>query len=248
MKNFLSRRQLISGMSAFGGVMLSGCDSETYIPPNYGSLFGLSDSLTMSVQRLLLSGQPLAREFNVADISKKFPAIGTVLPEGEIYRTLLENHFEGWNLTVGGLVDHTLSLSLAELKSLPARTQITAHSCERGWTAIGQWTGVPLAELLTAAGMKPEARYVVFECTDGWYESIDMFDALHPQTILAYGMNGGELPVQHGAPLRLRVERHLGYKSVKYVQNIQVVASLKDIRSGKGSLPADYGYSWYAGI
>ncbi|MBY8820839.1 molybdopterin-dependent oxidoreductase [Sphingomonas colocasiae] len=243
-----NRRIFLSGLVAAGGVSLAGCRSETYLPPDYGSLFGVSDALSMGAQRLILQRQPLAREFAPSLISRGFPAIGTTLPEDDAYLRDLKTGFATWSLPVEGLVRRPLRLSLAVLKAMPARTQVTAHSCERGWTAIGQWTGVPLAHVLRLAGLRPEARYIVFDSVDGWYESLDLFDALHPQTILAHGMNGAPLPVQHGAPVRLRVERHLGYKSIKFINRIRVVESMAGISSGKGSLAAEFGYSWYAGI
>ena len=158
------------------------------------------------------------------------------------------NNFDTWKLPVSGLVNNPVSLSLAEIRALPSRTQITAHSCERGWTAIAQWTGVPLSTILDLVEVQPGARYVVFECIDGLYDSIDMFDAMHPQTILAYNMNGDSLPERHGAPIRLRVERHLGYKQVKFIMNVVVTDSIADFGAGKGSRFADRGWSWYAGI
>ncbi len=242
------RRRFMSGLAVLAGGSLAGCRQETYLPPSYGSLFGVSDMLSMSAQRLILRNQPLAREFDAALISKGFPAIGTTMPEDETYLRHLADGFARWRLPIDGLVQRPLHLSLPELRSLPARTQVTGHSCERGWTAIGQWTGVPLVNVLRLAGMRPEARYVVFYAVDGWYESLDLFDALHPQTLLAYGMNGADLPVQHGAPVRVRVERQLGYKSIKFVNRISVVDSLAGIKTGKGSLAAQFGYSWYAGI
>lgn len=243
-----SRRLFLGSLVAAGGASLAGCRQETYLPPDYGSLFGLSDALSMGAQRLILQHQPLAREFDASYVSKGFPAIGTTMPEDDAYLRDMKAGFAAWSLPVEGLVRTPLRLSLATLSAMPSRTQVTAHSCERGWTAIGQWTGVPLAHVLRLAGMRPEARYVVFDSVDGWYESLDLFDALHPQTILAHGMNGAPLPVQHGAPVRLRVERHLGYKSIKFVNRIRVVDSLAGISSGKGSLAAEFGYSWYAGI
>jgi DMSO/TMAO reductase YedYZ molybdopterin-dependent catalytic subunit len=167
------------------------------------------------------------------------------------------SQFSSWRLTVDGLVRRPLSLSLDEIKALPARTQITQHNCDEGWSAIGQWTGVPLGHLLQTAELAPEARYIVFHCLDElerlpgrlgfYYESLDLFDAFHPQTILAYGMNGGPLPVAHGAPLRLRVERQIGYKHAKYVTRVEAVARLDHLGRGQGGFWEDRGYQWYAG-
>lgn len=151
-------------------------------------------------------------------------------------------------MPVTGLVTHPASLSVEDLRKLPSRTQITQHNCEQGWSAIGEWTGVQLARVLALVGMKPEARYIVFRCVDGWWDSLDLFDALHAQTILAYGMNGKPVPVQHGAPIRLRVERQLGYKSLKFVSSIEVVDRIDKVENGDGAMVVEYGYSWYAGI
>jgi DMSO/TMAO reductase YedYZ molybdopterin-dependent catalytic subunit len=151
-------------------------------------------------------------------------------------------------LPVAGLVAHPAKFSVDDLRRLPSRTQVTQHNCEQGWSAIAEWTGVPLGRILQEAGMLPEARYVVFHTVDGWWDSLDMLDALHPQTLLAYGMNGGALPVAHGAPVRLRVERQLGYKSLKYLSSVDVTDRLDNIEDGTGAVGAAHGYSWYAGI
>jgi DMSO/TMAO reductase YedYZ molybdopterin-dependent catalytic subunit len=169
---------------------------------------------------------------------------------------MVANGFADWRLTVTGLVQKPLSLSLAQLKALPARTQITRHDCVEGWSAIAQWTGVQLGGILHAAALQPTARYIVFRCADDlggdgagfYYESIDLFDAFHPQTILAHTMNGAPLDVPHGAPIRLRVERQLGYKQAKYVNAIEVVDRLNLIGGGHGGFWEDRGYEWYAGI
>ena len=156
--------------------------------------------------------------------------------------------FAQWRLTVEGLVNRPCELSLAQLKSYPSRTQVTQHICEQGWSAIAEWTGVPLSYVLREAGIQPEARYIFFYCVDGWWDSLDLADAWHPQTLLAYGMNGRDLPVPHGAPVRLRVERQLGYKNLKYVSAITVTDSTKEWGKGLGAQGAENGYSWYAGI
>jgi DMSO/TMAO reductase YedYZ molybdopterin-dependent catalytic subunit len=176
------------------------------------------------------------------------------MPDGAAYVEMIDSQFANWRLTIDGLVSKPLSLSLDEIKRLPVRTQVTQHSCDEGWNAIGQWTGVPLAPLLVMAGLRPEARFIVFHCLDEmtegefYYESIDLFDAFHPQTILAYGMNGKPLPVAHGAPLRLRVERQIGYKNAKYVTRVEAVDGLSRIGGGRGGFWPDHGYQWYAGL
>ena len=223
----MSRRQLLTGMSALGGLVLSGCSRETFAPPQLrGGLVGAADVLTMSLNRALQLRQPLAREYPLSEISDPFPTWAQTNPPQEDYQQLRRGGFEDWRLSVNGLVEHPLSLSLDDIERMPRRTQITMHVCEQGWSAIGEWTGTPLLKVLERAGAKTNARYVVFETFDGWYESIDMFEVVHPQTILAYGLNGRELPMGNGAPLRLRVERQCGYKNVKFLKSVTVVESV----------------------
>ena len=254
----LSRRRFLGvGSAAAAGLLVSGCDALT----DLGSARGVLDFgqlMSLYGQRLLLIGQPLAREFTAADISPDFPLNGTSMPGSFDYFRMMASQFASFRLTVDGLVRQPLSLSLEEIKALPARTQITLHSCDEGWSAIGQWTGVPLGHLLQQADLMPNARYIVLHCLDQlerlpgragfYYESLDLFDAFHPQTILAYGMNGGALPVGHGAPLRLRVERQIGYKNAKYVTRIEAVDRLDHLGRGRGGFWEDRGYQWYAGL
>jgi len=248
-----SRRTLITGLASSGGLLLAGC-SDTQ-PPTYGNVLRMADNLTYRVQRLLLPRQSLAREYDSRDITS-IPAIGTTDPadphqgaynekNGVIYQQLRNGQFADWRLRIEGSVSRPGSFSLAELQRFPARTQITKHTCEEGWSAIAAWTGVPLRRLLEAAGTRPSARFVNFYAFDDAAESIDMLDALHPQTILAYGMNGRTLPIAHGAPLRLRVERQLGYKSLKFLHRIVVTDRFEDL--GKISEPHN-GWAWYVGI
>jgi DMSO/TMAO reductase YedYZ molybdopterin-dependent catalytic subunit len=250
MTGILTRRKLItSGLAAAAATASSILlrNRPDLIPPDHGGLFGAGETLTYGAHRMLLAGQPLAREFPRDQISQNFPAINTVLPEDEVYREQMAKEFRDWTLPVDGLVARPSEFSLAQLKAFPSRTQITQHVCEQGWSAIAEWTGVQLSTVLTEVGIKPDARYVVFFTIDDWWDSIDMADAWHPQTLLAYGMNGGTLPVPHGAPVRLRIERQIGYKNLKYLTQITVTDSLKDI-SGHGAVGVDLGYSWYAGI
>ncbi len=240
-----SRRKFIASIPA-GGLLLSACKDA--MPPTYGSLFDASNALTFASHRLLLRNQPLVREFARDRITKNFPAINETNPKSDHYQQLLAGGFTEWRLPIAGLVSHPTELSLATLKRFPSRTQVTQHNCEQGWSAIAEWTGVPLGRVLQQVGMQPQARYVVFHTVDGWWDSLDMFDALHPQTLLAYGMNGDPLPVAHGAPVRLRVERQLGYKNLKYLSRIDVTDRLDDVEDGTGAVGAAYGYSWYAGI
>ena len=247
------RGLLIAGAATVGSTALAGCD-----PLGGGfsmrPLLDFGQLLSLRAHRLLLAAQPLVREYTLADISPDFPPNGTEMPNGIDYFELMASQFVNWRLKVDGLVRNQLSLSLDEIKQLPVRTQITQHSCDEGWSAIGQWTGVPLGHLLGMSELKPEARYIVFHCLDEmeegafYYESVVLFDAFHPQTILAYGMNGDALPVRHGAPLRLRVERQIGYKNAKYVNRIEAVDRLDRFGGGKGGFWEDRGYQWYAGL
>ena len=217
-----------------------------------------AETLTRVTQRALLSPQALAREYSEADLSKEFKANGSTDPQEPDYLAHVKNGFADWKLAVGGLVEQPLSLSLDELRAMPSRTQITRHDCVEGWSCIGKWKGVPLAALLEKAKLKPNARYIVFYCADNlfdtgeekdkYYELVALVDAVHPQTILAYEMNDQTLPVAHGAPLRLRVERQLGYKMAKYVMRIEAVDEIATIRGGQGGFWEDLGYEWYAGI
>lgn len=254
----MSRRRFLNGLvPAAGAIVLAGCDklSET---PWFRNVLSSSEELTMRVQRFFLSPDSLAREFTEADISNDFRANGTTNPSDPAYRALAASDFVNWRLSIGGLVETPMQLSLADLRAMPSRTQITRHDCVEGWSSIGKWTGVQLARLLDEAGLKPEARYIVFTCADNlgravdgsgrYYESIDLEDAFHPQTILAYDMSDSALPIRHGAPIRLRVERQLGYKMAKYVMSIDAVESFSAIGRGKGGYWPDRGYDWYAGI
>jgi DMSO/TMAO reductase YedYZ molybdopterin-dependent catalytic subunit len=257
MKFDLTRRRFLIGSSIAATGLLTGCDA---LVENAGvnDVLQKAESLSMGAQRLLMSHQPLAREFTEADLSPVFKANGTSQPDGEDYARLMENNFADWKLVVNGMVQKPLQLSLADLKAMPSRTQITRHDCVEGWSAIGKWKGVPLGDLLQKASIAPGARYAVFYCADEYektldgsgqyYESIDLVDAWHPQTILAYAMNGKDLEVAHGAPLRLRVERQLGYKHAKYVMRIELVDSFRNLAGGKGGFWEDRGYEWYAGI
>ncbi|PTD28000.1 molybdopterin-binding protein [Sphingomonas fennica] len=247
----LSRRRLIGSLAA--APLLTACDRLTY---SEGFREGLraAEGLTMRAQRLVMDRGALAREFGAADISPVFRSNGTRRPGSQSYADHAARGFADWRLAVGGLVARPLSLSMAQIRGLPARTQITRHDCVEGWSAIGRWTGVPLRLLLEGAGVSTRARYIVFHCADDYgpvryYESIDMVDALHPQTILAWALNGALLPIENGAPLRLRVERQLGYKHAKYVERIEAVAGLAAIGGGRGGYWEDSNdYEWYAGI
>ncbi len=255
MKDFLTRRKLLtSGAIAIGGLALSGCDPLSS-SPDFRNFLRNGEKLTMGTQRALMIGQPLAREFSERDISPVFKANGTKDPNTAAYKALVDSGFSNWSLRIDGLVDNPQSYSLADLRALPSRTQITRHDCVEGWSAIGKWKGVQLGPLLQTAALKPNARFAVMHCADNYgggadmyYESIDLVDGFHPQTILAYELNGQPLEVSHGAPLRLRVERQLGYKQAKYLMRIEIVERLDGFGRGKGGYWEDRGYEWYAGI
>ena len=255
---FQARRRWLTALAAgAGSLALGGCDRATE-DPRIAATLRNAEKLTLSSQRLLLDHQPLAREYGERDLSPVFRANGSSMPSSPENARLLQGRVADWRLRVDGLVQRPLSLSLAELKAMKARSQITRHDCVEGWSAIGKWQGVPLSQVLDLAGLKPGARYVIFHCADNlgetaddsglYYESIDLLDAWHPQTILAYGMNGNDLPVAHGAPLRLRVERQLGYPQAKYVMRVEVADADAHLNGGKGGFWEDRGYEWYAGI
>lgn len=225
------------------------------------SVLGLEEVINRSVQQAITPANARGREYTKEDISQHFKSNGTHNPANPEYQTLARNDFINWRLEIAGLVDHPVSLSLAELRAMPSVTQITRHDCVEGWSCIGEWTGVPLSAVLAPLGVQKRARYVVFFCydkvanaggvsgtTENYYESIDLGEAAHPQTILAYGMNGGRLPVPYGAPLRLRLGRQLGYKMPKYLRRIELVESFGGIEGGHGGFYEDNGYAWYAGI
>ena len=249
------RRWMTGALATAGAALLSACGQAGTSLAEQARRMG--EGLTRRAQRLLIPRDALAPTYSRAEISPDFRANGSVDPAASDYRALKASGFADYRLVVDGLVERPLSLSLTELRARPARTQITKHDCVEGWTSIGEWTGVRLETLLDEAGLKPGARYIVFHCFDAltqtedgerYYESIDLIDARHPQTILAWAMNGETLPVPHGAPLRLRVERQLGYKHAKYIRRIEAVASLEGIGGGKGGYWEDRGYEWFAAI
>jgi DMSO/TMAO reductase YedYZ molybdopterin-dependent catalytic subunit len=258
-RKLLTRRSALTGLAgASGGLLLSGCERIAQIPGMLGMLES-AEKLSEHGQRLVLGqSTPLAREYTRTDITRNFKANGTTRPQDQNYAQLAMSGFADYRLKVDGLVARPLDLSLEQIRGLPARTQITRHDCVEGWSCIGKWKGVPLAALLDRARLKPNARYIVFHCADNlfdtgddkdkYYESIGLEDAYHPQTILAYEMNDETLPIAHGAPLRLRVERQLGYKMAKYVMRIEAVDQIAGIRGGRGGFWEDLGYEWYAGI
>ena len=247
---------MIGRRVALGALMtgfLGACSKVATSGPG-ASLLGAVERWNEATHRLITSRTALAREFNKADISPTFRGNGTTRPDAFDYALQEAAGFANWRLAVTGLVGRPLSLSLGQIKALPQRRQITRHDCVEGWSAIGEWTGPQLGPILRLAGLKPEAKFIVFRCADNfggvpYYESVDLIDAFHPQTIVAHELNGAPLPVKNGAPLRMRIERQLGYKHAKYVTGIEAVASLADIGKGKGGYWEDSaGYQWYAGI
>jgi len=258
----LNRRKLF-GLSAAGAssLLLAGCDQFDFLGqrdhPARNFLEG-ANNLTYGAQRALIGEQVLAREYAMSEVRQGQKANGSTSPTTDEYAAMLGNRFADYRLEVTGLVNQPKSYSLLELQNMPWRNQVTPHDCVEGWSCIARWTGVPLKLLLDEAGVKPEARYVIFWCYDDierglsgtvlYYESCDLIDAYHPQTIVAYGMNNGLLPVANGAPLRVRLERQLGYKMAKYVKSIELVESFDQIGLGKGGYWEDRGYDWYGGI
>jgi DMSO/TMAO reductase YedYZ molybdopterin-dependent catalytic subunit len=252
----ITRRGLMARLFAAAGVVaLSGCQklSETTWFPR---VLGFGEKATYKVQRLILPRKAMAQEFAAEDLSPEFRTNGTAMPNHPAYRAMAADGFRNYRLGVDGLVERPMTFSLADLRALPGRAQITRHDCVEGWSAIGLWKGARLGALLEAVRPRPSARYVVFHCADPmeddgtsfYYESVDMEDAFHPQTILAYELNGKPLPIGNGAPLRLRLERQLGYKMAKYVMRLEIVEDFSGIAGGKGGYWEDQGYEWYAGI
>ncbi len=253
--NQLSRRQILTtGLAAAAGVSALGVAAKLahrygLIPPDSGGLYGPGETLTYAAQRIM-TRHTLARQFSRSQISAE-PFAYPVDPLGEEFQRLQNSAFVDWRIAIDGLVARPGTFSLAELKTFPPSTQITMIGCEEGWTYIAEWTGVPLAQVLERAGVLPHARYVVYRSIQPFaWDSIDMSDALHPQTLLCYGMNGRDLPVPFGGPLRMRVPRQLGYKNVKYINRLTLTDNLKQFGKGLGSgeLGAEDGYAWYAGI
>ena len=249
----LSRRQLITtGLAATAGVSglaVAAKLARRYglVPPDSGGVFGPGETLTYAAQRLL-TRHSMAREFSRGQISAK-PLMNEVAPLGDDFQRLQKAGFADWRLKVDGLVAHPGSFSLGELKGFPRQSHITMIQCEEGWSYIAEWTGVPLSHVLELVGASPQATHVVYRSIQpDWWDSIDMADALHPQTILAQEMNGGELPVGFGGPMRIRVMRQIGYKSVKYITSLTVTNKIKQFGKGLGSAEPDFGYAWYAGI
>jgi len=250
--SILSRRKLITtgivATAGASGLVVVAKLAKRYglIPPDSGGIYGPGETLTYAAQRLL-TRHSLAREFSRSQMSAK-PFANEVAPLGDDFKTFQQGAFADWRLAVDGMVARPSSFSLAELKSFPRRSHITMIQCEEGWSYIAEWTGVPLSHVLERVGALPQVRYVVYRSFQpDWWESIDMADSLHPQTLLTYEMNGGELPVGFGGPLRMRISRQLGYKSVKYITRLTLTDNLKKFGKGLGSSSPEGGYAWFAG-
>jgi DMSO/TMAO reductase YedYZ molybdopterin-dependent catalytic subunit len=251
----IDRRRFLTGSAAGAGALaLGGCDRLSNTIWFTRMLEG-AETVNRTVQPAITPSGTEGRQYTEADLSPQFKSNGTHNPDDPEYQALARNGFADWRLEIGGLVERPRRLSLAEIRALPSVTQITRHDCVEGWSCIGKWTGVPLSTLLDPLGVQPRARYVMFFCYDRvegaperYYESIDLAEMRHPQTILAYGMNDRELQVPYGAPLRLRLGRQLGYKMAKYLRRIELVDSYKPFEGGRGGFYEDNGYEWYAGI
>jgi DMSO/TMAO reductase YedYZ molybdopterin-dependent catalytic subunit len=254
------RRHLLRGaVAAAGAAVLSGCDRLSN-NASFVATLQSAEKLSHAAGRIVAPKGAMAQEFNQKDVAPVFRGNGTLSPRDADYQALRNDGFAAYRLTIGGLVENPIALSLEQLRALPSRTQITRHDCVEGWSCIGKWKGVPLGALLDRARPMAQARFVVFRCFDSmegqtldgrdsrYYESIDLDEAHHAQTILAYDLNDKPLPVINGAPIRCRVERQLGYKQAKYVKAIELVESFAAIRGGKGGYWEDEGYEWYGGI
>lgn len=250
MTGSIGRRGFIAGASA---LFLGACNKVAESAAGQ-SLFHAAQGWHKAAHRALADRMALAREYPRSAISPFFRGNGSLTVDSDFYRAQLTNGFADWRLEVRGLVKTPLSLSMEQLRALPQRTQVTRHDCVEGWSAIGEWTGPQLSTLLDLAEVEERAQFIVFRCADTYagrkyYESVDLLDAMHPQTIVAHMLNGEPLPEKNGAPLRMRIERQLGYKHAKYVTAIEAVASLDGIGEGKGGYWEDRsGYQWYAGI
>lgn len=249
MSDFSRRKLITTGLAAVASATGLALAARKYglIPPDCRGIYGLGESLNYASYKLLTRNS-MAREFDRSQISPR-PVPNETSPLPDAFKRLQAGGFVDWRLSVDGMVANPRVFSLAELKSYPSRSQITQLACEEGWSYIAEWIGVSLSHVLDAAGILPQAKYIVYFSIDRyWWDSIDMADARHPQTYLAYGMNGGELPVGNGGPLRMRVPRQLGYKSVKYITRLTATDNLKGFGKGLGSASPEGGYAWYAGI
>ena len=248
----ISRRRLITtGVTAaagFSGLAVAGRVARNHglIPPDHGGFLGLGETLDYAAHRL--TRHSMAREFPPGEISAK-PFVNEMAPPNAEFKRLQAGKFAEWRLAVDGMVERPASLSVAQVKSYPSRSQITHLACEEGWSYIAKWTGTPLSHILEAAGVRSAAKYLVyFSIEKDWWDSIDLDEARHPQTLIAWGLNDGELPVGNGGPLRMRLPRQLGYKNVKFITRLTLTDDLRKFGKGLGSASPEQGYAWYAGI
>jgi DMSO/TMAO reductase YedYZ molybdopterin-dependent catalytic subunit len=242
--NKLTRRGFLAGLAASA---LAGCN----VDPS-ARFWGFWSWAEGAWQGLLEAGplrQARAKLYPRTAISKEFPIRSLELPD--TYADMLAR----WELEVEGLIDAPRKFTLDQLKAaFPKVAEVTRHDCVEGWSAIAEWGGVRLPDFVAAMKPKPEAKYVVFHSADAdeggakYYGSLTIAQAMHPQTLLAYEMNGQPLPLPHGAPLRLKVPTQLGYKSTKFIHKVSFVASLEGLAGGKGGYWEDTGYEHYAGI
>jgi DMSO/TMAO reductase YedYZ molybdopterin-dependent catalytic subunit len=252
MSNFTRRKLITTGLgvaAGASGLFAAAKLAARYglVPPDSGGIYGPGETLTYAAQRLL-TRHSMAREFSPAQVSNA-PFANEVAPLGNEFNRLQQARFADWRLTVDGLAARPASFSVADLKNFPRRSHITMIQCEEGWSYIAEWTGVPLSHVLEVVGALPQVKYVVYRSFQpDWWESLDMADVLHPQTLLTYGMNGADLPVRFGGPLRMRISRQLGYKSVKYITQLTLTDTLKSFGKGLGSASPEAGYAWYAGL
>ena len=249
----VSRRKVITtGLAAaagVGGLAVADRMARRYglVPPDAGGIFGPGETLTYAVQRVLTLHTG-AREFPRSMISKH-PFANETVPPGDAFKRLQAGGFKDWKLVVDGLVERPTTFSLPDLKALPRKSEITEVACEEGWSYVAEWIGTPLSGVLREVGVLPQARYVAyFSVEPDQWDSLDMGEALHPQTFLTMGMNDGELPVAFGGPLRMRVPMQLGYKNLKFLRHITVTDSMKRFGKGLGSASPEGGYAWFAGI
>ena len=253
------RAGLRTAVASAGTLSLAGCDRLSNTPA-FVDVLKSAEHLSHAAHRVVAGRRAMAQEFSQADVAAHFKANGTLVPADADYQALMRGGFKEWKLEVAGLVEAPAAFTLAELRAMPSRTQITRHDCVEGWSSIGKWKGVQLSHLLAQVKPLANAKFVVFRCADSmdgpsldgrdskYYESVDLDDAYHAQTVLAYELNDQPLPVNNGAPLRARIERQLGYKHAKYLMRIELVDSFSKIRDGNGGYWEDQGYEWYAGI
>jgi DMSO/TMAO reductase YedYZ molybdopterin-dependent catalytic subunit len=252
MSQFPRRKLLTAGLgvaAGASGLAAAARLAQRYglIPPDARGVFGPGETLTYAAQRVL-ARHSMAREFAASQISKA-PFANEVAPYNAAFKRHQATGFADWSLSVEGMVARPASFSLAEIRNFPVRSQITSIACEEGWNYIAEWTGAPLSHILNLVETLPQARYVVYHSIEkDWWDSVDMAEAMHPQTLVAHRMNGAELPIPFGGPLRLRVPRQLGYKNVKYVTRLTLTDNLKSFGKGLGSASPEGGYAWYAGI